>query len=223
MAAMRLLVGAMLAGANGRRAISRSSGAAVRWGGMAVRVRVVGIVVALVAAVVLFWPRGGRRVSRPVADGFDFPVGAPDGEGYYDAQPFGDNTHLGNDWNGVGGGNSDLGDPVAVIADGVVRFAEDVGGGWGNVVRIEHRVRDVDGERSVESLYAHLDRIEVAVGRRVRRGDRVGTIGDAHGQYKAHLHLELRAQTGLPLGGGYASDSTGYLDPTMFIRAHRPR
>ena len=150
-------------------------------------------------------------------------VGAPDGAGYYDAQPFGTDFHLGGDWNGVGGGDSDRGAPVTAIADGAVTFAVDVGGGWGNVVRIAHRIRDAGGDRLVESLYAHLDRIDVAVGQRVRRGAPIGTIGDAHGQYLAHLHLELRARPGLPLGEGYAAETTGYLDPTAFIRGHRPR
>lgn len=144
---------------------------------------------------------------------FDFPVGAPDHAGYYDAQPFGVNDHLGNDWNGNGGGNTDLGDPVTAIGDGEVTFAEDVGGDWGNVVRVRHR--------EVESLYAHLDRIDVRVGQRVQRGAPLGTIGDAHGRYQAHLHLELRAHIGMPLGPGYARDRTGYLDPTDFIESHQ--
>lgn len=148
-------------------------------------------------------------------DGFDFPVGAPDGAGYHDAQPFGANDHLGGDWNGDRGGDSDRGDPVFAIADGVVADAADRAGGWGNVVRILHPC-------GVESLYAHLDAIAVAPGARVRRGQPIGTIGTAGGVYPAHLHLELRDRP-LPLGGGYAADRTGYLDPTAFIRAHRPR
>ncbi len=31
-----------------------------------------------------------------IADGFDYPVGMPDGKGYYDAQPFTKNRHLGS-------------------------------------------------------------------------------------------------------------------------------
>lgn len=152
--------------------------------------------------------------------GFDFPVGPPDASGYYDAQPFGANDHLGNDWNGDGGGNTDLGDPVHSIAAGVVRIASDLGGGWGNVVRVVHACGEVPGGE-VESLYAHLDAIDVREGQRVARGERLGTIGTAGGQYRAHLHLELRARPGLPLGGGYGADTAGYLDPTEFIRRHR--
>jgi len=158
-----------------------------------------------------------------LADGFDFPVGAPDADGYYDAQPFGgDTAHLGSDWNGDRGGDSDLGDPVLAIADGRVIEAADHEGGWGNVVRVAHRVRDRDGERVVESLYAHLESIDVRVGEHVGRGQPLGTIGTADGVYVAHLHLELREVLGRPLGRGYGPPDA-QVDPTAFIRAHRPR
>ncbi len=161
------------------------------------------------------WPSTGSS-ARLGCDGFDFPVGAPDGVGYYDAQPFGDNDHLGNDWNGNSGGDTDLGDPVYAVAAGTVFTAHDHAGGWGNVVRITHACGP-----AVESLYAHLDTIEVPVGVTVRRGQRIGTIGNAGGQYLAHLHFELRSRF-LPLGGGYDTDRSGYLDPTSFIERHRP-
>lgn len=165
---------------------------------------------------------GGASAAVPLADGFDFAVGAPDGDGYYDAQVFGGvREHLGEDWNGNGGGDTDLGDPVYAIATGRVTFAGDLGGGWGNVVRIAHRVADRDGVRELESLYAHLDTIRAQPGAIVRRGQRIGTIGTAHGRYLAHLHLELRDTVGLPLGGGYGPPD-GHLAPTPFIRAHRP-
>lgn len=155
------------------------------------------------------WP-----VAQPPCDGFDFPVGAPDAIGYYDAQPFGVTRHLGNDWNGNGGGNTDLGDPVYAAANGIVVDARDVAGDWGNVVRI------VGCE--VEAIYAHLGRMDVAVGDTVTRGQRIGTIGFGARSNPAHLHLELRDRP-LPLGGGYAdTPPAGYLDPTAHIRAHRP-
>lgn len=157
-----------------------------------------------------------------LADGFDFPVGAPDARGYYDAQPFGgDSAHLGSDWNGNGGGDSDLGDPIFAVADGRVVDAADHEGGWGQVVRVAHHVRDTRGERVVESLYAHLERIDVRVGERVTRGQQLGTIGTAGGVYRAHLHLEIRDLVGRPLGLGYGPPDA-QLDPTAFIRAHRP-
>ena len=157
-------------------------------------------------------------LSLPATDGFDWPVGAPDAQGYFDAQPFGENHHLGQDWNGNRGGDSDLGDPVHSVANGLVVYAEDVGGGWGNVVIVAHRV---DAEM-VTSLYGHLDRISVELGAEVDRGDLVGTIGDAHGVYIPHLHFELRDDPTLGVGPGYAADTTGYVDPGVFIPAHRP-
>jgi murein DD-endopeptidase MepM/ murein hydrolase activator NlpD len=155
-------------------------------------------------------------------DGFDFPVGKPDAKGYYDAQPFTENHHLGSDWNGVKGGNSDLGDPVYSAADGVVSFAEEVGGGWGKVVRVISCVEELGQPQEVEALYAHFDTIAVKAGQKLKRGEQIGTIGNANGQYLAHLHFELRKKPGLPLGGGYSHDSTGYLHPTNFLKTHRP-
>jgi len=156
------------------------------------------------------------RASR-----FDFPVGKPDAKGYYNAQKFGKNTHLGDDWNGLGGGNTDLGDTVYAIANGYITFAEDIYGGWGNVVRILHQLPPGKPYDQVESLYAHLDTIFAQPQSYVRIGTPVGTIGTNHGQYYAHLHLELRHIAGLPIGGGYSTDTTGYLDPTRFIKANR--
>lgn len=160
---------------------------------------------------------GPSPVTPAVCGGFDFPVGPPDAAGYYDAQPFGANEHLGNDYNGNGGGDTDLGDPVHAIARGEVVLAEDLGGGWGNVVRVVHACDGV----MVESIYAHLDKMHVGAGDAIDRGGLVGTIGTAGGQYLAHLHLELRDVIGRPIGGGYG-EIEAHVDPTAFIRAHRP-
>lgn len=154
------------------------------------------------------------------SDGFDYPVGPPDAKGYYNAQKFGRNNHLGDDWNGTGGGNSDLGDPVHSTANGYVVFAQDMGGGWGKVVRVVHVLSDNPLE-VVESLYAHLERIDVKAGQPLKRGQKLGTIGNAGGIYYAHLHFEIRSEYGLPIGGGYSTDTRGYLDPTEFVKGRR--
>jgi murein DD-endopeptidase MepM/ murein hydrolase activator NlpD len=162
------------------------------------------------------------RTFLPQTDGFDFPVGPPDAKKYYNAQGFGENLHLGDDWNGVGGGNTDFGDPVFAIAAGKVKFAQDNGAGWGNVMLIQHNIASDSQPQFVESLYAHLDTMIVPAGSIVRRGQQIGTIGDAHGAYAAHLHFEIRSDTLLPVGGGYSEDVSGFLDPTLFIQTHRP-
>lgn len=153
------------------------------------------------------------------SDGFDFPVGKPDANGYYNAQKFTTNDHLGEDWNAVTGGDSDLGDPIYSSAHGLVNFAKDLGGGWGNIIRIIHQLPS--GE-FVESLYAHCNSIKVEKGKWVKRGELIGTIGNADGSYLAHLHFEMRAEVKLPIGPGYSSDTTGYINPSRFIQQHRP-
>ena len=151
-------------------------------------------------------------------NGFDYPVGKPDGRGYYNAQKFTENDHLGDDWNGVKGGNSDLGDSIFAVANGFVNFASDLHGGWGKVIRITHYISP---EKQVESLYAHCNEILIKPGHWVTKGDCIGTIGTANGQYLAHLHFEIRGETGLPIGYGYSKNTKGYLNPTKFIEANR--
>lgn len=157
-----------------------------------------------------------------VSDGFDFPVGKPNASNYYVASRFGERNHLGEDWNGKGGGNSDLGDPVYAVADGVINFSQEVCCGWGNVIRLVHKIEGDPEKKYIESVYAHLQRIDISAGQKVRRGDLIGTIGTANGTYKAHLHLEIRDFINMALGPGYSQDHFGYLDPSTFIHANRP-
>jgi murein DD-endopeptidase MepM/ murein hydrolase activator NlpD len=156
-----------------------------------------------------------------ITNGFDFPVNPPDAKKYYNAQPFGKNAHLGDDWNGTGGGNTDLGDSVYAIGNGVVVAAENYGGGWGNVVRIVHFLDHHPTYQFVESVYAHLDEIKIQDGALIKKGELIGTIGNANGQYWAHLHLEIRSNIEMPIGGGYSQNTEGYLNPTTFIKANR--
>jgi murein DD-endopeptidase MepM/ murein hydrolase activator NlpD len=148
---------------------------------------------------------------------FDFPVGKPNGEGYYNAQKFGENNHLGDDWNGVGGGNTDYGDSIFSIANGQIIFAEDVKGGWGKVIRIKHFFKG----KFYESIYAHCSKIAVKKGGWIKKGNYIGNIGDCHGKYLAHLHLELRDSINMPIGGGYSDNRKGYLNPSKFIKNKR--
>ncbi len=164
-----------------------------------------------------------HRHPRFISDGFDFPVGKPDGRNYMKALNFGQRLHLGEDWNGVGGGNTDLGDPVYSIGSGIVTFSENVCCGWGNIVRIVHKVPNDQKYTYVESLYAHMHDMKVQPGDFVIRGERIGSIGTGDGAYMAHLHLELRTFINMALGPGYSKDKFGFTDPSQFIRTHRPR
>ena len=149
---------------------------------------------------------------------FDFPVGnVLNADGYYNAQEFGENEHLGGDWNSIKGGDSDLGEPIYPIADGYVNFAEDYQGAWGNIIRITHQLPN---HKKIESLYAHCQTILVEPNQWVRKGQKIATIGNVDGLYSAHLHLEIRDNLSLSIGGGYSAYTEGYLDPTKFIENH---
>ncbi|AZQ44432.1 M23 family metallopeptidase [Nonlabens ponticola] len=152
--------------------------------------------------------------SLYIANSFDYPVGKPSAKGYYNAQKFQENNHLGDDWNAVTGGNSDLGDPIYSIANGYVKSTQDHGGGWGKVVRIIHQMPNGN---FMESLYAHCESILVQEGKYVGKGDQIATMGNADAAYLAHLHLEIRDSINRQLGAGYSTDTDGYVDPTAFI------
>ena len=147
----------------------------------------------LLAGMILLTPEQMARV--PMADGFEWPCGTPEGAMMYDAQPFGaDNPkrggkHSGQDLNGIGGQNTDLGEPVYAAARGMVVFSGKPSEEWGNVVVLAHRVPGVEGV--IQTLYAHLDSRGVSVGTMVHRGRRIGSIGTAGGRYLAHLHFEV--------------------------------
>ena len=164
--------------------------------------------------------------SIPIADSFSYPVG--DGslltaakdkkDGWFNALDFGEQDHLGEDWNGNSGGNSDCGEPVYAAANGLITFAGDAGPGWGNVVIITHRLPDGS---YIQTLYGHLKEIVRSKGD-VKVREKIGSIGNANGRYLCHLHLELR-ESSSPMwnrsGPGYSNDKTGWLDPSDFIDA----
>jgi hypothetical protein len=158
-----------------------------------------------------------------LADGFDFPVGKPDGTGYYKFRGFYPNGHLGEDWNGKGGGDSDLGDPIYAIGRGIVVFSENIHVGWGNCVIVRHAYRDTTGKIDmVDSLYAHLHERKVQVGQLVEKGQLVGTMGGNSGMYAVHLHFEIRKNLQIGMNRSqFARDYSNYHSPTTFITARR--
>ena len=191
----------------------------------------------LVAAVLLALPSAGVLFSQQpteiprlmvnvrLADGFDFPVGKPDATGYHKARGMKPNGHLGDDWDGDGGGNTDLGDPVYAAGAGVVVLADNMHMGWGNVVMIRHCFREPQeggAIRTVDSLYGHVDTMLVQVGQTVARGQQIATIGTAFGLYEAHLHFEIRKNINIGMyRSQFARDYTNYYDPTEFVKNHR--
>lgn len=155
---------------------------------------------------------------------FAYPVGETDfvtekndwWDDWHNAQDFGENRHLGEDWNKKSGGDTDCGQPVFATADGEIVFAGNAGPGWGNVVIVEHTAPD---GTKLKSLYGHLQTIVKTEGR-VSRREQIGTIGNADGRYLCHLHFELRSSDcpiGIQAGAGYADDRNGWIDPSEFI------
>lgn len=168
-----------------------------------------------------------QRTARvALADGFDYPVGKPDATGYYKARGLRLRApvHFGEDWNGRGGGDTDMGDPVYSIGDGVVTWAYDVRQGWGNVVIIRYAYRDPSSGqvRFIDALYGHLRDMLVRVGQIVKRGQQVGTIGNNRGMYAAHLHFEIRHNLSIGMQReSVARDMLNWADPSEFIKKYR--
>ncbi|MEO0414335.1 MAG: M23 family metallopeptidase [Verrucomicrobiota bacterium] len=159
-----------------------------------------------------------EMATAPIATRFDSPMGSEHGALTYNAQPFLTNNHLGEDFNGIGGQNSDLGDPVFCIGEGRVIYAGWAGDGWGNVVIVIHRLPD---GRLIESFYGHLDAIQCYVDQHLHRGQKLGTVGNANGRYLAHLHFEIRTYPTLDPGAGYAAKAQGRLAGERFLITNR--
>ena len=91
------------------------------------------------------------------------------------------------------------GHPVLACADGLVLAAgrqKDLKG-LGLLVTIDH-----DGAISTD--YAHLSKVLVSPGQRVRRGDPIGLIGSTGRSTSPHLHLQVRS-------------GAQFYDPMMFF------
>jgi hypothetical protein len=169
------------------------------------------------------WLQAADVIRCQLADGFDFPVGKPNADGYYKFRGYWPNGHLGEDWNGRGGGDSDLGAPIYSTARGVVVISENIGAGWGNCIVIRHAYRDETGKISmVDSQYGHLYQRIAKVGQVVEKGQLVGTMGSNNGMYAVHLHFEMRKNLRIGMNRSqFARDNTNYYSPTDFINKHR--
>jgi len=115
---------------------------------------------AAVAATSFQWPTTRRRIS-----GWTFHDPANPG-------------HIGLDI------AAEMWDPIVAAADGEVVFA-DWGGGYGNLVIIDH-------DNDWRSYYSHLTEIAVVDGQPVQQGETLGGAGTTGHSTGPHLHFELR-------------------------------
>jgi len=177
----------------------------------------------LLAAPARGFAQAGSTIRVRLADGFDFPVGKPDAAGYHKARGYFPNGHLGEDWNGNGGGDTDLGAPIYACARGVVILSANIGVGWGNCILVRHVYREPDGRVAmVDSLYAHLHQRVVKLHDLVEKGQLVGTMGGNNGMYFVHLHFEMRKNLRVGMNRSqFPRDNSVYYSPTAFINAHR--
>jgi murein DD-endopeptidase MepM/ murein hydrolase activator NlpD len=112
---------------------------------------------------------------------YSYPVrwGTPVSGAFGTVSPAWPRGHAGIDFNG------DTGDPIYAATDGRVQYAEFNYGGYGNLIMIMRP----DG---TQTRYAHLDKIRVRKGDRVRAGDVIGTMGSTGHSTGSHLHFEVR-------------------------------
>lgn len=98
----------------------------------------------------------------------------------YRRDPFTGETrlHAGVDFVGA------QGTPIHCTGDGLVITADRSGTGYGNQVVVDHGF-------GYKTRYAHLKRIDVKEGERVKRGQVVGTMGSTGRSTSVHLHYEV--------------------------------
>lgn len=80
---------------------------------------------------------------------------------------------------------NDVGTPVYASGNGTVEMADHSGGGYGNVIVLNHGY-------GYQTLYAHLSKILVHEGQHVKRGDLIAKSGRTGLVTGPHLHYEVR-------------------------------
>lgn len=90
--------------------------------------------------------------------------------------------------------------PIYAAADGEVIHASR-NGGYGLTVSLDH-------DNTYETLYAHLNRIDVKVGDKVKKGDVIGGMGTTGRSTGVHLHFEIKR-------------NGQFIDPYLYITFHK--
>lgn len=79
-----------------------------------------------------------------------------------------------------------IGTPVYATSDGVVIKAlmNEEGKGYGKHIIIQH-------DEQYKTLYAQLSKMDVEVGQKVKKGDKIGEVGSSGASTAPHLHYEV--------------------------------
>lgn len=77
------------------------------------------------------------------------------------------------------------GTPIQATGNGTIERIEKKRRGYGYNILINHGW-------GYQSLYAHMKTIEVKKGQKVKKGERIGTVGNTGTSTAAHLHYEVR-------------------------------
>jgi murein DD-endopeptidase MepM/ murein hydrolase activator NlpD len=82
---------------------------------------------------------------------------------------------------------SPTGTPVYASGDGTVVEIErnDTKSGYGNCIIINH------GVNGLSSRYAHLSKIDIVSGQKIKRGEKIGEVGSTGLSTAPHLHYEI--------------------------------
>ncbi len=76
------------------------------------------------------------------------------------------------------------GTPIYATADGIVKYSG-VNGGYGRMVMIDHLY-------GFQTRYGHMSKILVRKGQKVKRGEKIGEVGNSGISTAPHLHYEVR-------------------------------
>ncbi len=134
-------------------------------------------------------PKSGA--NKTVDGGCMVPDGGAYGSGSF-IWPAANHYLSGNDyWDGHLGVDiaAGLGAPVYAADSGVVVYAAPIGGGYGNMVMIDHG-------NGYHTLYAHLSQISAKCGQSIAQGSILGYAGSTGNSTGPHLHFEVRYMGG---------------------------
>ncbi len=128
------------------------------------------------------------------------PRGVGSGKFRWPVSGFTISSRFGPRWGGVHTGLDmalATGNPVHACDEGVVVFAGWNKGGYGNLIKVDHK-------NGYQTWYAHLSKIYVRNGEVVAKGETIGAVGNTGFSTGPHLHLEIRVN-------GVAKNPINYL------------